>query len=642
MTELKLTLRQRQLIHYLQHASGYVTGNELAKVLHTSSRTVRTDVSELNSLLKKDQIQILSKHHHGYRLHAEDPESLKDLTRSAESYLSRTERLRHLVLRLSLSDIPLDLDELSDEMYISKATLENDLKSLRKEFLLRYPFIRMARNKNRISFENDERKKRAMLCQLYADSWDYISYGNAFYQYEYLDEDTVRLCTRKLHQYMVQYKIRLEDTNVVHLNLQLAIALRRMSDGHVLTARREKTYLSESVKNAVTALLDDLEETCDCTFPEAEREDIREMVSSGVLPDMDLIRAKGAGNCFSASLIAFADSFLDFLKGNYGLDFKKDEDFYLTLLIYFRYLTLPVHYLNEPGIGKEILLKKYAIELELAFSVEPFALSYYGNYLDFQELLYLGFLFSGALVRIPFPKIRTVILSQHNEPAAWNLRMQIEDHFLQFLDITALSPFYGRNPETLQNTDLVIQTVQADLPEIIASKKLLISPWFDGNDYSAIESRIRHIRFRGLYGHDYPPVVQMMENAEWLENQESDSFFDLLLLMGTKLVHDGYADEEYLRDLLRRNSVLSFAVQPSFILAHSAVPAQRTHILVAILKHRIRVNAMKIRTVILFCMKKEDPGLAFKLYNDLYDRIPDPEAAQDLKTKEEWMAYLRT
>ena len=77
MDDLTLTLRQRKLLHYLQHQSDYVTGQALAAYLSVSSRTVRTDVTEINEMLAEKGIHIYSKRSSGYLLRAEDEKELK-------------------------------------------------------------------------------------------------------------------------------------------------------------------------------------------------------------------------------------------------------------------------------------------------------------------------------------------------------------------------------------------------------------------------------------------------------------------------------------------------------------------------------------------------------------------------------------
>ena len=100
MESLSLSLRQRELLHYLQSQKDYTTGEQLAGHLHVSSRTIRNDITELNEALKKYGIQISSKRSIGYLLEAKDPASLKQLSQASNSFLSRDERVRHIVFQL--------------------------------------------------------------------------------------------------------------------------------------------------------------------------------------------------------------------------------------------------------------------------------------------------------------------------------------------------------------------------------------------------------------------------------------------------------------------------------------------------------------------------------------------------------------
>lgn len=68
MKELNLTLRQRQILNYLHNTDGYVTGSQLSKWLHVSSRTIRNDISSINEMLEGSHTTIISKHSYGYHL----------------------------------------------------------------------------------------------------------------------------------------------------------------------------------------------------------------------------------------------------------------------------------------------------------------------------------------------------------------------------------------------------------------------------------------------------------------------------------------------------------------------------------------------------------------------------------------------
>lgn len=116
MTPLTLSLRQRKLVHYLQLQSAYTTGQELASQLQVSARTIRNDIAEINQILNGTGIRIASKRSEGYLLVSSNQDQLKELSRTSSSFLSRDERVRHIAFRLCLSDEPVNLYDLEDEM----------------------------------------------------------------------------------------------------------------------------------------------------------------------------------------------------------------------------------------------------------------------------------------------------------------------------------------------------------------------------------------------------------------------------------------------------------------------------------------------------------------------------------------------
>ena len=153
MTPLTLSLRQRKLVHYLQLQSAYTTGQELASQLQVSARTIRNDIAEINQILNGTGIRIASKRSEGYLLVSSNQDQLKELSRTSSSFLSRDERVRHIAFRLCLSDEPVNLYDLEDEMFISRTTLEHDLHVLRADYILPAPHIKFHRHKNTVSFE---------------------------------------------------------------------------------------------------------------------------------------------------------------------------------------------------------------------------------------------------------------------------------------------------------------------------------------------------------------------------------------------------------------------------------------------------------------------------------------------------------
>ena len=73
MDKLNLSLRQRKLLHMMQEQTTYITGNELAKQLGVSPRTIRSDIVEINQNILPYHAKILSARSKGIPLYRRKP-----------------------------------------------------------------------------------------------------------------------------------------------------------------------------------------------------------------------------------------------------------------------------------------------------------------------------------------------------------------------------------------------------------------------------------------------------------------------------------------------------------------------------------------------------------------------------------------
>ena len=642
MVDIHLSLRQRKLLHYIQDQHSYVTGTELANHLQVSARTIRSDVAEINENLQGTGISIISKRSLGYLLKVEDKKLLKELNQVSNTFLTRDDRTRHMAFCLCLAEEPINLYTLEDEMFISRTTLEHDLAALRKKYVLPYPHINYCRSKNHIFFEDNERKRRIILNTLFSENWNYNARGNAFYQYQYLDEELVDLIMLESQFYLRKYGIVLEDINMIVLNLAIAIACCRMNDGHFLERRKEPLHLDPACVHAADDLLESLEKKLGCIFPDSERQEIYLHLSCARLLDSSALSFGTLELYFAPETIAFANDYLALIREKFQLSFSDNEDFYITLLQYLRYLSMPLHYLNTIQTHTDIVRSNLLIEYEIAILIQPLALSYTGDYWDETELMYLAFCISGALeaANRTYPKLKTVIMAHLNMPASWHLKQKLLSAFHDYLELTALLPVYSKDTYDFSKTDLIITTANKTLTCDPHCKTLLISPFFTKTDQMNLEKHIFQIHINRLYGQKLPSLFQLLQEAFWHEAILTDSRVSIIELLSRDFLDAGYVELDYVEDLLRREAILPFAFQPGVAFLSSLVPSKKTCLSVATLEHRIKWNSYKIRTVILAAVCPGDSTLVFKLLNELYYSSRNYEDAKFLKTKEELLNFF--
>ena len=642
MNTLNLSLRQRKLLHILQSHSSFITGPELARQLNVTSRTIRNDIAEINRNLLPFRAQILSEGNKGYLFSAEDPESIRKKNQSGTAFITKEERVRYLAIQLCLSDNPINMYDLEEEMYISRTTLDHDLRFLKMKYVLSEPHIELNQHKENLEFEHSERKRRMLLNRLLHEDWNYHQKGNAYYEYDFLNPDILDLIMEEVPLHLNRHSIQMEDVNLIALNLAVAIMYHRMLSGHPLPPCAPVPRPDRAACDATEELMDALEEKLKCVFSREERDEIYLNIASGHMLDSSLLNFETVKLYFEPVTIEMADIYLAEIKKVFRIDFSNDEDFYITLLQYFRYLQTPINIFNTQE-NMDLARSRLCAEYEIAFLFQETALRYLGYYLNRSELLYLAYCISGALDYLyhqhPEAKFRTVICSHLNMPAVWTLKRKLLGTFDNYLHMTALLPVNAKNAYDFRDTDLILTTVHKEITDNPSVHTIQISSFMTPSDYRKIESYIQMKRIRTLCPLASPTLQSLLENACWHEAQASSMPFCIIEQMADDFLSAGLVSEKYLEDLLRRESISSFASHPGVLFLHSLVPASATRLSITTFSHAVNWENHKIWIVVMAAFLPQEVPLLFRLVNVFSEESSPAEQIKDLKTKEELIKY---
>ena len=133
--------RQKQYLHLLMDREGPVTSREMALETGVSLRTVKTDMAKLNELLKDYDVHIMSKPGAGYRLVPNDGGGLKPLSLLMEQMQyerfdripdTGPERVEYIARKLLALDYYITMEELRQILYVSRSTLNQDMRQVRR------------------------------------------------------------------------------------------------------------------------------------------------------------------------------------------------------------------------------------------------------------------------------------------------------------------------------------------------------------------------------------------------------------------------------------------------------------------------------------------------------------------------------
>lgn len=643
MEPITLSLRQRKLLNLIQNQSDYITGQALAKQLNVSPRTIRSDIVEINTALAPDYAKISAERSKGYFFECEDITSFRKTYQTDELLLTREDRIRYLTFQLCLSDVPLNQYDLEEEMYISRTTLENDISTLKKQYVFSSPHIELYHNGDTWEFEKDEQKRRFLLNILFRQDWNYNNTGNAYYSYNFLDEEIVNLIMQITAEILLNARCQIEDSNLVTLNLALAIMYYRQLSGYTLPALPSVCRNNKDADELCEEIFAALEEKLSYSFPVQERDAIYLHLERSYLLDSDKLNFKTVSDYFSSDIIQMCDEYLLLINTSFGIDFSIDEDFYITLLQYLRYLKAPNHVLNAHG-NTNLLHRNLLVESEFAYLFQDISTKYIGYYLNETELLYLAMCFSGALESYwehhPEKRIKTVICCHLNLPATWAIKRKLLAAFGNYLTVTNLMPVNAKSAYDFSDTDLVLTTVKKEITNHPGTHVIRISPVVSPADHDMIQQYLSDTSLNFLFKDQEKSLASLLPKGYWHEDISLGSRFHIIEYLAQDFIRDHLVSSEFLDSLLRREATYTYGFQPGALILYSLVPSKETKLSIATLKHRILWSNNKIRVIIMAAFASGEESLLLKLLQEIYVDYNNVEYFRKERSKSELLDFF--
>ncbi len=329
--------RLAQLFDLLQNET--LPQDELAQRLSVSTRTVRADITALNALLASHGAQFILSRGNGYQLKINDVVRYQQLQASHPRALRipRTgpERVHYLVVRFLTSAFSLKLEDLADEWFVSRATLQSDMVEVR-EWFHRYNLTLETRPRHGMKLFGSEMAIRACLTDLL---WELAQQDslNPLVTDVALNAGVAEKMVPVLHDALTRHHIRLTDEGELFLRLYCAVSVRRISEGYPLpefhaedveeNVREAAKDIAVTIQQLAGKALSPSEESWLCVHIAARQ--IQEIAPSAINADDDE---------------ALVNYILRYINTHYNYNLLSDEQLHADLLTHIKTMITRVRY----------------------------------------------------------------------------------------------------------------------------------------------------------------------------------------------------------------------------------------------------------------------------------------------------------
>ena len=471
-----------QIIKLLVLSESYISSYEISTSLGISRRFVRDEMNNVRKTLKSLGYTLESSTSKGYRIKtnsnslSELLEILEDTEKSWSLSVPQNseERFSYLRLRLLRTDDYVKIDNLAEELSISRATISNDLKLVRKDLEARGLYIKQKPNFG-LFVEGSESEHRKFICDIifsqFASKDTFYDFLRCSVQEESVLESTI---VSIINRYF-----GLSDIALADFLLYISVSLERINKNKSLTSTLDVSECSSRVEFTIASEIAELiEKELNIILNEYETTQIAiELISRRA----SFLRRKEGNITYYDDVYEILDLIyrktrID-LRGNYSLRTFL-SDYIPTVLFRNKYNTK----LRTPLYTA--LESHYPLAYSLVRISNEHFYKKYGFNLSSSERSWISVFLQNALLELDNYKKRVMVICGMGRGMTELVREQLSARFSKELDIIDTIQYYAFKNSKIENYDFIISMIP--LYEKLDVPVLKISSIFDEKDVDKI------------------------------------------------------------------------------------------------------------------------------------------------------------
>ena len=367
----------------LLSTESYQSAQEIAKKLGLSEKTVRTRIKELRMLLAEYGAEVEAKQHFGYRLLVHDAQAFLQVSPSKEGDTlpeSTEERQRFLLKYLLDHEMYVKLDDLSEQLYISRNTLSGNIK--RVEDIARVYNLSIERRPNHgIRLIGSELDKRICIV------------SNLF---ESVQDETA-------HQWLINlilsgnqsHNVKMTEIALDSFAKYILVMVARIKAGHEILQETPTTDISQATQRIIEEYAQAIEEYFQVSINTDERYYLAIQYSSKL--SSDSYSQYGPNFIITGKIDELVFKMLMTVYETFALDFRNNLELRMSLNQHLVPMDIRMRYhipIENPLL--EQIKQEYAYPYTLALTACLSLQDYYHCEIPEEEIAYIAIIFALA------------------------------------------------------------------------------------------------------------------------------------------------------------------------------------------------------------------------------------------------------
>lgn len=637
-----LHARMKKILQKLMATDSPITGTYLANINQVTVRTTREDIKQLADLLEKNGATIESLMGKGYRLTVTDEERfhnlLKEITSQEqydETYIPKTpeERQKYLIVRFLLSKDYIKLEDIAEEIYVSRSTIQNDLKQV-KTILEEYELSLKVRPNYGIKVTGDEMKLRFCISEYIFDRHDASGeqlpdpFLNAF------DHKDLNKILEIIIDEINAHQITLSDIAINNLLVHIAIALKRIESGHHVQIYETdlNDIIDEKEYEVAQNIVEKIEDTFQVTFPQTEVA----YITLHLLGTKILAQSNDVEDIVDEDILKLVTMALEKVDEEFNLDIRHDQELILGLSLHLK----PA--INRYKYGMNIrnpmlvdIMTNYPLAFEAAVCACVIIGKATGTEIDEDEVGYVALHIGAAMERRKLksgPK-RCLIVCASGYGTAQLIYYKLKNQFGKELDVVGATEYYRLQDYPLHEIDFIVSSIP--IPDKLPVPVIEVNAIIQSRDIEKIEKFITNQK-RHPTSYFQKEVMFFRKNFKTMD--------EVLTFLNERLLQKNLVDGTFLEAVYEREKIAPTSFGNLVAIPHPITPkTEKTFIAVCTLEKPVCWNEKPVQFVCLLCVKKnseEDLQAMYEMLGDIIETSALVEKLIQARNYDEFIRFL--
>lgn len=598
----------------------------IAERQDVTERTIRNDIKSINKLLEDYQASIVKDKEGLYKLEIIDKDLFKkfeqeEMENFTFDYSEPENRIKYIALKFLFSENYIKLEELMEQMYISRSTIQNDMKETR-EILNKFNLDFITKPNYGMKIVGSENEIRnaisAILYDINKNSFNktYMDSSNLF------DKYNLDIIYKIVVNNINESEIKLSDIALKNLVVHIAIAIKRISMNQYFDNNIEIDIEKNNEFKIAEKIVDDLEEKFKIDFPMDEVY----YITMHLMGTKLIIKKNNETKIsdYDKKIIELSKEIISEVNNKISFDILNDNELLSSIILHLK--PAIYRYKNKMLIRNPLLASikhNYPQAYEASFTASKVIENRLGIIFNEDELGYIAIHFGAAIERakLNIKPINTLLVCTTGIGSSRLLKYKLESIFSNQLNIVDTTEFYNIDKYKDKNIDLIISTVpissEINIPTIFIQDILGESNFEDIKNF--IEKKYNNKKSK------YLSIDDIYLNLDF-ENKE-----DTIKYLTNRIVEKGKAPEKLYDSIMKRENIVSTAFGNLVAVPHPyELLTDTTFFTLGVLKKPIKWNDKEVQLVIILTLQKNAKEKFEDMYKLLLDLIDNRENVEKI------------